>query len=239
MTSKFSIADKDSIHTLVHEMRNPLGVVKGALEMMEAFGELNDKQKNVHTLATRNVTRMENLIHDLLELVRMDSDLTLEISAYNLADLIATTVKQQTESAAIQNIKIELEIDPQIGMIMGDERQLAYVFTNLIGNAVKYNKQDGKIWVTAKLVGDEHILCQVKDTGVGIDSISSKRVFERFYRAKNSNNVSSGNGLGLAVAKQIVQDHGGDIWVESKVGEGSTFSFTIPYLMPIAAQPST
>ena len=132
------------------------------------------------------------------------------------------------EVAAARGIKVRMQIDNHLQPVQGNTHLLGQVINNLVGNAIKYNRDKGKVWVRAT---DEQafVRLDVADTGLGILEEEQPHVFERFYRVRNEDQPKiNGSGLGLAIAQAVVEKHGGKIWVESVPGEGSTFSFTLP-----------
>jgi signal transduction histidine kinase len=170
------------------------------------------------------------LVARLLELAWIDADRPLEPHETDLADLIAMVVELIEDQASRRKITIEVEIDPKLGTIQAEARRLEQVFLNLLSNAVKYNREGGKVWVTVANVNrKKEVQVTVRDTGQGIAPEEQESVFERFVRTQASKeNKVEGTGLGLSIVKAVVEKHGGRLWLESVVGEGSTFIFVLP-----------
>jgi signal transduction histidine kinase len=142
--------------------------------------------------------------------------------------MVEESVDFLAEQAAQRGIEIRVDVDRRLKPLQADARLLSHVINNLLSNAVKYNQDGGIVWIT---VSDEANFVQVdvRDTGIGIRVEDQERIFERFYRAQLEKKIRvEGSGLGLAIARTIVEKHRGRIWVESKPGVGSTFSFTLP-----------
>jgi len=175
----------------------------------------------------RSVRRMNQLIQDLLDVALVEAgELKVEQSRHPAAAVVREAAESQATIAADSKIEIQLDIDPDVREVWCDHKRLLQVFENLIGNAIKFTEPGGRI--TVRAVSREHdVLFSVADTGCGIDAEGLRHVFERFWQA-STHARHLGAGLGLPVAKGIVEAHGGRMWVESEPGRGSTFYFTIP-----------
>jgi len=221
--------DIDLINVFVHDLKTPLGAVKSYIELVQEYGELNDRQQHFSDRALDAVDRVTRIVHDLLDFVRVESDTPLRADECDMPLLVKEAVDLVVPAANSKQVTIAVEIDPTLGELIADASLLQHVMINLLSNAVKYNKEGGQVFVR---IQDERafIRIDVQDTGRGIAREDLKRVFDKFFRAKQkSGERIEGNGLGLALAKSIVLKHGGHIWAESVVGEGSTFSFTLPH----------
>ena len=219
--------DSEFINIFAHDIKTPLSAVKGCIDLVEQFGELNEKQLHYIERAMTAVLRMEKIVHNLLDYSRLDEDIPLDLTTVDLRVMIDDAIELFENDLTKKKIQLMNDIDSSLGAVMGDENLLIHVVENLLGNAIKYNKTDGKIWIT---VSDErdYVRVDVQDTGIGIAPDDQKKVFDKFYRGKMGDLKIKGNGLGLAIARMIVEKHQGHIWVNSKLGYGSTFSFTIP-----------
>jgi signal transduction histidine kinase len=151
----------------------------------------------------------------------------LEPSEVDLPRLIENALILVRERAGRRGITIGQAVDARVGEVRGDERKLKQILLNLLSNAIKFTPEGGRIDVRAAL-GDGEVAVAVRDTGVGIAREEHETVFEEFRQVGSSTAKHEGTGLGLALCRQFVELHGGRIWVESKVGEGSTFTFTLP-----------
>jgi GAF domain-containing protein len=214
-----------------HELRTPLNAIIGFTDVMlqEMFGPLNEKQKEYLGDVRSSGNHLLTLINDILDLSKIEAGrVDLEVAAFSLAEAIDNALTLVRERAARHGIAIASEVAPEVGMIEADQRKLKQILVNLLSNAVKFTPDGGSVGITAKCDG-EHVDVAVRDTGIGIAADDRTRVFEEFQQVgKDPERSREGTGLGLALAKRYVELHGGRIWVESEVGRGSTFTFTIP-----------
>jgi signal transduction histidine kinase len=169
---------------------------------------------------------MDRLIQDLLDVAVAESgQLTVERAQLAARDLVVGAVDMQRPLASSASLELRVDLDHELPDIWGDRDRLLQVFENLIGNAIKFTNAGGSITVGAA-PRDHEVVFRVADTGSGIAPENLPRVFDRFWQASRTGRI--GAGLGLQIAKGIVEAHGGRIWVESAAGSGSTFFFTIP-----------
>ncbi|MEB3826280.1 ATP-binding protein [Phormidium sp. CCY1219] len=226
---------KDEFVSVVsHELRTPLTSIRGALKLLSS-GLLTaepDKSQRMLEIAVDNTDRLLRLLNDILDIQRITFDKTTIVKqTCNAADLMNHAAETMQGMAAKTQIKIAVE--PLNLSLWADSDRLQQVFTNLLSNAIKFSPAGSTVWLTASLQ-DSAILFQVIDKGRGIPAEKLETIFERFQQVDPDDaRTYGGTGLGLAICQQIVQQHGGRIWVESKVSEGSTFSFTLP-LFPVA-----
>ena len=214
-----------------HELRTPLNAIIGFSEVLiqGIFGDLNDKQReylgDIHGSGTHQLA----LINDLLDLSKVEAGkLELELGAgVTIADLVAGAVILVRERATTHGVALHTEIAPDLPAIQADARKLKQVMVNLLTNAVKFTPSGGKVTARAVRSADE-IVISVVDTGVGIAPGDQARIFQEFEQARHGKDAEEGTGLGLALAKRLVELHGGRIWVDSELGVGSTFSFSLP-----------
>ena len=203
-----------------HELRTPLTVIKGNVDLMRKFKEADEDLLNS---IDQEAGRLNRLVSGLLMLAQAESGkLPLNFSRVEL-DLLLTEVFTETRVLAGSKVKVHLnQIDEAI--VNGDRDRLKQVFLNLVGNAIQYTPQGGEVFLSLSRIGDQARLI-VRDTGPGIPAEDLPYIFERFYRAEKSRTRSktSGFGLGLSITKWIVEQHGGQIKVESKEGDGTTF----------------
>jgi len=216
-----------------HELRTPLNSVLGfsQLLMMKNSGELNEKQVQYVDNIFHSATRLLGMINDMLDLVKVESGegLNLSIKSFQAPEAIEEALIFINDRAAEKKIVIIKEIDPGLGIIEADIIRFKQILINLINNAIKFSKPGGgTINIAAKKNGDMAQF-SISDTGIGIRETDMGRLFDLFYQADSGvSRKYGGAGAGLAVTKQIVEQHGGKIWVESIYGENSTFSFTLP-----------
>jgi len=213
---------------LAHDMKNPALAAKGFSERLlkGKVGLLNKRQEEYVRIINRELSRLEQLIMDFLDMSKFQSS-TFKLNSISFNILLK--IKNQTEAFRVEaenkNISLLLEF-PELNMIQvdGDATQIDRVINNLVGNAIKYTGEGGKVKVKISRQ-NRNVLVQVQDTGIGISKEHLKHVFKPFYRITNDH---SGSGLGLPIAQSIIEAHGGKLWVESKPGQGTTFSFTLP-----------
>jgi len=228
---KISKRKTDFISSVSHELRTPLTSIKGyaAILMEGKLGHLPEAARERLEKINRHSDELVHIVNDLLDIARIESgrvvmkteEQDLKAIIANVTDLIAIQCKNK-------NIDLIADIRKDIPVVLADRVQLERVFINLLGNAVKFTPENGKITITAHSK-DNIIQVDISDTGIGIPQDALPMLFEEFYRVDNPiNQQVKGTGLGLSLVKHIIQAHKGRIWVESKPGKGSTFSFTLP-----------
>jgi signal transduction histidine kinase len=214
-----------------HELRTPLNAIIGFSEVMleRMFGEINEKQEEYLNDILSSGRHLLSLINDILDLAKIEAGrMELEASDFDLPQAIDNTLILVRERAVRRGITLETSVDPQLGEVKGDERKIKQVLLNLLSNAVKFTPEGGRIEVRAGLA-DGAAEISVIDTGVGIAPEDHTAVFEEFRQVGTDYaRKHEGTGLGLALARKFVELHGGKIWVNSQVGQGATFTFTIP-----------
>ena len=169
-----------------------------------------------------------SLINDILDLSKVEAGrMELELADFHLPQAIENALVLVRERALRRGIALEQSIDPRLGEIRGDERKVKLVLLNLLSNAIKFTPEGGRIEVQAVPV-DGNVEVSVSDTGVGIAPEDQEVIFEEFKQVGTAAKKVEGTGLGLALSRKFIELHGGRIWVESQVGAGSTFTFTIP-----------
>jgi signal transduction histidine kinase len=168
-----------------------------------------------------------DLVDDLLDLSKIESgEIQFDLDKVNLADVVEASIRPLKEQAEEQNIKIVSAIDEDLRAKV-DPNKITWVLSNLVGNALRYTEGLGKVEVGATQRGNK-IYVSVADTGIGIPEEYQDKIFEKFVRVKGENAIDvSGTGLGLAIVKEIIEAHGGQIWLDSELGEGSIFTFTL------------
>jgi signal transduction histidine kinase len=216
-----------------HELRTPLNAILGYTELMAdgAYGEPSEKMLGILQRLGANGRHLLGLINDVLDLSKIEAgQLVLELSDYSVQD-IAQTVRSTLEPlAADKKLGFKVEIAPQLPSGRGDGRRLTQVLINLVGNAIKFTDA-GEVAIKAEANNDAFFV-SVCDTGPGISTADQAKLFQEFQQADNAiTRKKGGTGLGLAISKRIIEMHGGKIWVESQVGQGSTFAFTLPVIV--------
>ena len=213
-----------------HELRTPLNAILGYTELMAdgAYGEPSEKMSAVLKRLESNGRHLLGLINDVLDLSKIEAgQLVLELSEYSVQD-IAQTVRSTLEPlAADKKLAFKVEMGTDLPSGRGDGRRLTQVLINLVGNAIKFTDA-GEVAINAK-ANNGSFYVSVSDTGPGISAADQAKLFQEFQQADNSiTRQKGGTGLGLAISKRIIEMHGGRIWIDSTLGQGSTFSFTVP-----------
>ena len=214
-----------------HELRTPLNAVIGFSEVLlqRMFGELNEKQDEYLTDIYASGQHLLSLINDILDLSKIEAGrMELAPAPFHLPSALENAVTLVKERAARHGITLQVDLEPQLGELVGDERKIKQVLLNLLSNAVKFTPDGGRITLTAGRT-DDAIEIAVTDTGIGIASEDQTAIFEEFRQVgADETRKQEGTGLGLTLARKFVELHGGRIWVESEVGRGSTFTITLP-----------
>jgi GAF domain-containing protein len=214
-----------------HELRTPLNAIIGFSEVLgeRLFGELNEKQAEYTDDILSSGRHLLSLINDILDLSKIEAGrMELELTTFHLPDAIENALLLVRERANRHGIKLGRVIDNGIGDVTGDERKVKQVLVNLLSNAVKFTPEGGQIKVEA-MTGDSSIIISVSDTGIGIAPQDHEAIFEEFRQVGTSYaQKREGTGLGLSLTRKFVEMHGGKIWVESELGKGSKFTFTLP-----------
>jgi two-component system phosphate regulon sensor histidine kinase PhoR len=224
---------RDFVANVSHEFRTPLTAIQGFAETLLA-GAMDDPQNRERFLEiiVEHSRRLARLTEDLLKLSKMDADrLELEIRRVSVSQLIESCIETAQHRATEKEIAISVK-PISVPDIAGDRRRLAEVLQNLLDNALQYTLSRGEIVVSAE-ARDGEVVFTVADTGIGIPKADQSRIFERFYRVDAARSRElGGTGLGLSIAKHIAEVHGGRIWVDSEIGRGSRFHFTVPVFDP-------
>jgi len=214
-----------------HELRTPLNAIIGFSEVLgeRLFGELNEKQAEYTDDILSSGRHLLSLINDILDLSKIEAGrMELEITTFDLPMAIENALLLVRERASRHGIKFHRAIDERLGDFTGDERKVKQILVNLLSNAVKFTPEGGQIKVDAGL-GDSAVIVSVTDTGIGIAKEDQEAIFEEFRQASgNYAQKREGTGLGLTLTRRFVEMHGGKIWVESEIGKGSKFTFTLP-----------
>ncbi|MGZ5119579.1 MAG: GAF domain-containing protein [Burkholderiales bacterium] len=223
----------DFLSSMSHELRTPLNAIIGFSEVLQErmFGEINEKQAEYLNDIHGSGMHLLSLINDILDLSKIDAGrMELELSRFDLVAALNTALSLMRERASRNGITVELDCDPGLGHWTADERKFRQIMLNLLSNAVKFTPAKGRISVRARR-GDGCVVIAVTDTGIGIEPADQEVVFEEFRQVgRDYLKKSEGTGLGLALTKKFVELHNGRIGLQSKVGKGSTFTFTLPDL---------
>lgn len=223
-----AVSSRELVLSIVsHDLRNPVATINLSIEMLKSSKLLAESGQLKVIDKIQNATlMMEKLIADLLDFRRAQAGtFTLERAPTSVSMLIQDSIDTMTERLNGKRIRLAIDCSPTLKAISADRRRLIQVLWNILGNAIKFTPEDGEIKISAKLVGDS-ICLTVTDSGPGLRTEELPKVFDRFWQAAKSADL--GLGLGLTIAKGIVEAHLGKIWVNSEIGHGCSFSFTIP-----------
>jgi signal transduction histidine kinase len=236
---KIDAMKSEFVSVASHELRTPLAAIKNAVQLMLSgkTGEINENQAKFLSMAERNINRLTNILNDLLNLSRIESGkIELKFENLELKGILELTASSLRPQADVKSIQINVEVPEPFPAVYGDPEKIEQILTNLIGNAIKFTPEAGKIIISAKYLSKEKeggygdkIAISIKDTGIGIPPEHLESIFEKFHQVEDSLHRSvGGTGLGLAITKGLVEAHQGKIWVESELEKGSTFTFTLP-----------
>ena len=213
-----------------HELRTPLNAILGYSELIldDIYGAAPPKMRDVLERVQTNGKHLLGLINDVLDLSKIEAgQLVLQLAPYSVKDMLRGVYVAVEPLASTKKIALKLDLPKDLPAAKGDERRLSQVVLNLVGNAIKFTDA-GEVTIAAHAANGS-VVVQVKDTGPGIAEADQQKIFEEFQQADNSSTrAKGGTGLGLAISRRIVALHGGRLWVESALGKGSTFSFTLP-----------
>ncbi|NDJ34879.1 MAG: GAF domain-containing sensor histidine kinase, partial [Chloroflexi bacterium] len=228
----------DLMRTIAHELNNPMTSIKGYTDLLLTGAISEDMQNQFLNTIRNNTDRMRRIVDDLRDVAHIDSgQLKLQRTAVDPVAPVDVTVRSLQSLIEDKEQHLEMHIEDDLPPIYADNTRLEQIMTNLISNAHKYTPEGGTIEIRATLetVTDEATGQQqdvvhyvVRDTGIGMSEDDLAQLFTKFFRTQRGKEMAKGTGLGLVITKSLVEDHGGQIWVESEVGVGTTFHFTIP-----------
>jgi signal transduction histidine kinase len=212
---------------VAHDLRTPLNAITMGASLLDDASQPEHQKALMLEIIRRAAVRMDHLIGDLLEAGRIDAGRTLRVSPAPLAltSVLAQVCAEVQAGARAKGQILECDVPDSLPEVQADRERVAQVITNLVANAAKFTPRGGRIRVSAK-VNAEEVEVAVSDSGPGISADDQLHVFEPYWQAKTT--ASLGCGLGLKIARAIVDAHGGRLWVESTPGEGATFRFTLP-----------
>lgn len=220
---------QEFVANVSHELRTPLSMIKGYAETLLS-GAMSDPEVSTRFLQTieRHADRLTALINDLLTVSQLESGrIELTLAPIKLGSIVDSVFQELRARADAHQVSTENRVGSDL-TVVADSNRLRQVFLNLIENAIKYGKKGGHVVVAVARPDAQTVEVSVADDGPGIPPDSLPRIFERFYRVdKARSRDAGGTGLGLAIVKHIVQSHGGKVWVQSELGKGSTFYFTL------------
>ena len=220
----------DFLANMSHELRTPLNAIIGFSQVLreEIVGGVNEKQAEYLEDILSSANHLLSLINDVLDLSKVEAgQVELEIAPFSLREALERGVLMVRERAMRDGVEVALVTNPDVDLVVGDERRVRQVIFNLLSNAVKFTPAGGAVDVSAEQV-DGEVRVAVTDTGPGLAAEDHERIFDEFQQTKTGIELREGTGLGLALSKRLVELHGGRIWVDSELGRGSTFVFTLP-----------
>ncbi len=231
MLEELNRSKSEFISAVSHELRTPLAIIKQLFLLIydEIVGPVNDKQREILVKVRHNIERQRMMLDQLLDMSRIDrKKLSLHYSLVNLPDLLKDSEDFFEELASEKNIRLTYHFPKQEIIIFIDAERIIQVMTNLIINAIKFTKDKGSIKIEIKIL-ETKVRVEVIDTGIGIAKSDLSKLFGKFVQVSKMESVErKGIGLGLSIVKELIEKHGGEIWVESQLGVGSKFYFTLP-----------
>jgi len=221
----------DFLNTTSHELRTPVASIKGYIQMLlkQTLGEISEEQKKALEVILRNTNRLDHLIQDILDISRLESGtMKFVTEKTDVTKMVKEIAETMQASADLKGIKINIDIQKEIPDLMIDSERIKQVLMNLVDNAIKFSPDGSMIHIKARKE-KEDVMFEVQDYGRGIPKNKQKKIFERFYQVDTGMDRKFGGvGLGLTISQGIIQAHGGKIWVDSMLGKGSTFKFSLP-----------
>ncbi|MQC27404.1 MAG: response regulator [Chloroflexi bacterium] len=227
------LAKMQILSTASHELKTPLTSIVGYVDRMllqrQTVGDLNDRQERYLEIVKRNSYRLKALVDDLLDISRIESGgIVLAVASIDVTVEIEDAVRSVQTHADRKNIEVEMDLPIDLPLVLAERFRFSQVIINLLSNACKYSMEGAKVTVSAA-PHNGSVQFNVSDTGIGISEADQARLFSQFFQAETKlTREESGTGLGLFITKYLVEAHGGNIWVDSQEGVGTTFSFTIP-----------
>jgi len=220
----------DFVSIVSHELRTPLSSISMGVGMLKdgLLGQLTPRGKEVIEAIEKDCDRLGKLAENLLDLTRIEAgQIALETQLVHVEGLVEEAIKPLQLQADSQGTKIKLDIPSDLPYIEADFNKIVWVLANLVVNALRYSEAGDEVTVEVKTSGNR-MFFSVHDTGCGIPEEYQDKIFQKFVQVKGKKGPAGGAGLGLAICKEFVEAHGGQIWVESEEGKGSTFTFTLP-----------
>ncbi|MEP7234064.1 MAG: ATP-binding protein [Ignavibacteriota bacterium] len=219
------------VTTVSHELRTPLSALNMSLRLLQddRIGTLNEEQARILDAMKQEIRRLMKIVSELLELSRAEVGTELmhidQVSPESIVDAAVTPMMLQADQ---KQVKLEIDLPAELPLVQADNSKVAWVLINLLSNAIRFTPQDGTVTLSVS-VNNNKVEFLVQDTGSGIEPQNLSRIFDKFFQASNKAvDQHSGVGLGLAISKEIIEAHGGKIWVTSEVGKGSIFIFSLP-----------
>ncbi len=218
------------IANVSHELRTPMTSIRGFIEGILDGTIPEENHENYLIIVRDEINRLNRLVNDLLDLAKMEAgELKLNIRPFDINEQIRLCVIKNETLITSKNLEIEANFDSENLFVLGDRDSIERVIINLLHNAVKFSNENGRI-IFETVKNKDKVFISVQDNGIGIDQNEQKRVWDRFYKSdKSRGKDKTGTGLGLAIVKNIINEHKQEIWVESDIGAGTKFTFTMDY----------
>ena len=218
------------VHMIVHDLRTPMTSVISGMQLLETAGELNEMQNEVMQIALSGAQAVLDMINDLLNISKMESGtLSIQTSEVQAAEIVRQALQQVQYVAKVKSVELRHELAEELPALLADAEMLCRIFVNLLGNAIKFTPAQGQVHLHATLDPQGNgVLFTVRDSGIGIPSDALERIFDKFGQVEGRAGSRTSTGLGLTFCKMAIEAHGGRIWVESVMEQGSTFHFVLP-----------
>lgn len=218
---------KDFIANISHELRSPITSIRGFLQGILDGTIPEDRHRYYLDIALNESKRLTRLISDILDLSRLESkEFSLKLETFDINETIRVNILRFENEIEYKKLNVDVTLAGEGLYVIGDRDRIGQVLSNLIDNAIKFTGEEGSIGIDTKTDGKK-VIVSVRDTGPGIPENEQKLIWDRFHMVDKSRTNKKGTGLGLSIVRQIINQHGGKIWVESKEGEGTAFSFTL------------
>ncbi|MFN8564262.1 MAG: ATP-binding protein [Anaerolineae bacterium] len=219
---------RELVATVSHDLKQPLSVMNGYLELLQMTQRLDGRGDNFVSMIQRSIEHMRHLIDDLLDLAKIESGIEINPQPVLVETLLKDCIEGVKPLADSKAMQLEVDLNSELPQLAGDPNRLRQIFSNLVGNAVKYTPSEGIVHVGVERV-DRNLRFTVQDNGIGISPEDQAHIFDRFYRVRRPETENiEGTGLGLAIVKKLIEAHNGQIGLESSLGEGTTFYVTLP-----------
>lgn len=215
------------VATVAHDLRSPLTAILGYVGLLDKFGPVNEQQAEYIRQIRASVLSISALLSDLLELGNIESGLDAHKEPIQIGPLVQRVADDFRFQANTRRVALNAHVGPNLPPVWGNPTRLRQMMSNLVENAIKYTPDNGQVTVTAA-AEEGFVVITVTDTGIGIPAVDQPFIFDRFFRAENAKDTYLGTGLGLSIVKSIVDHHSGRIWVDSRMGHGSTFTVMLP-----------